>query len=129
MGLHLDRGLRTLARPCGEFGRTGPCQRRGAGTVTARHTRMGRCGGVLAVDAQSAEREPVSAGQSAGQGEGVVRLTEAAWNRWGSGFGWQWRLSRRRWSSGGRRQPMRVLGAPRSRGRGEVKLKRKNSGL
>jgi hypothetical protein len=55
MGLHLARGLRTLARPNGEFGQTNPCQRRRAGAVTAWRTRAGRCGAVLAVSTPATE--------------------------------------------------------------------------
>jgi hypothetical protein len=77
---------------------------------------------------RSVEREPMSGGQSTGQGGGaVVRLTEAAWHQWGGGFGWQWWRSRWWWSFGWRCRPSRVLGAPMSQGRGEAKLKCKNS--
>jgi hypothetical protein len=44
-----------LARPSGEFGRTGPCRRRGAGVVTTRRKRVGRRGGVLAIGAPTTE--------------------------------------------------------------------------
>jgi hypothetical protein len=44
-----------LAQPHGEFGRSGPYQRQGAGAVTARRTRAGWCGGVLVVGAPTTE--------------------------------------------------------------------------
>jgi hypothetical protein len=75
MGLHLAQGLHALARPHGEFGRTGPCQAAGRGQCTvhaseavrwrARHRCTDNRGGV-----QSVERELASGGQSVGQGGG-----------------------------------------------------------
>jgi hypothetical protein len=90
MDLHLARGLRALARPSGEFGRVGPCQRAWRRSPTGKAAGQGDGGRGSPGKAVDGDRAPVDSGdwlrvpQLCGVEEGVRERSidqKEAWRR------------------------------------------------